>query len=361
MFSDNSSTSSRTHDDVFKSLLSVCKDQGLDGLWQRLDELSALLREDMQGIELAIGDVGRRGDTLVHKAAGHLLGQAGKRIRPVCVVLAARTAKGWSPAVQKLAVAVELVHNATLLHDDVVDLGERRRGVDAARMIYGNAISIFSGDYLLTEALYRIIGSGIPDVLERMLDVIQDMVMAEALQMARRGQFDSNADQYFQIISGKTASLFKWAMYAGAKAGGADEAQSRALEQYGEHLGIAFQLVDDVLDFTGAPETTGKTLLSDLREGKMTYPLLLTVERAPDVRPILSKVYLEGDNESSSLLMESALMLKETMAKHEVIESCAERARSLCEQAITSLDPLPAGPAKETLSLLAATLPDRKR
>lgn len=360
MFSESQSAK-RKPADVFSSLLSVCKDQGLDALGERMGELQTLLNEDMHEIELSIGDVGRRGETLVHQAAKHLLDHSGKRIRPVCVVLAARTGDGFTPAARKLAVAVELVHNATLLHDDVVDLGERRRGVDAARMIYGNAVSIFGGDYLLTEALYRIVNSGISKVLERMLDVIQEMVMAEALQMAKRGQFDSSIDEYFRIVSGKTASLFRWAMYAGARAGGAGEAQSQALERYGENLGIAFQLVDDVLDFTGAPELTGKTLLSDLREGKMTYPLLLTLERDPGVRPVLMRVYSEGDNESGGLLLESALMLKETMAKNGVIQSCAEKARNLCDEAVTSLDAIALGPAKEALSIVANGLPDRKR
>lgn len=345
--------------DVFSNLLSVCHSQGLSTLSERLGELSLLLHNDMREIELSIGHVGKLGGTMVHQAAKHLLEQGGKRIRPMCVMLSAHAVAGVNEAARALAVAVELVHSATLLHDDVVDLGERRRGVDAARVIYGNAISIFGGDYLLTEALHRIVRTNISGVLERILDVIQEMVAAEALQIAKRGQFNSDVNEYFQIVSGKTASLFRWAMYAGARAAGAGEELGASLGQYGQKLGMAFQLVDDVLDFTGEPALMGKALLTDLREGKMTYPLLLAMERDPSVRPVLARVYSDGEN--GALLVEAGLLLKESMAKNGVIGSCTKAAQDFCGDAIACLAQVSHGPAKDALERLAAALPNRKR
>src|SRR5262249_20100903 len=149
------------------------------------------------------------------------------------------------------AVAVELVHNATLLHDDVVDLGDKRRGADTARVVYGNAASIFAGDFLLIEALRRIQAAGLPAVLDKGLDVIRQMVIAETLQLESRGRVRSSIDDYFRIVEGKTASLFQWAMFAGARAGGVSPEIEGALETYGLKLGVAFQLVDDVLDVAG--------------------------------------------------------------------------------------------------------------
>ncbi len=260
-------------DDVFDNLSGVCAVRGLDALAGRLAELRAWLEGDLAEVERALRAAGGDGDSHAHKAARHLLDQDGKRLRPICVALAARAGSGFTPAARVYAVAVELVHNATLLHDDVVDVGDVRRGSPAARVIYGNAASIFGGDWLLIDALRRIQAVGQPEVLERMLEVVKEMVVAESLQLARRGKVNSSRSEYRRVVDGKTASLFRWAMFAGARAGGAPSGAEEALEAYGQKLGVAFQLVDDVLDVAGDPTATGKALLADLREGKMTYPL----------------------------------------------------------------------------------------
>jgi octaprenyl-diphosphate synthase len=344
--------------DVFSSLVKVCAGHGLGSIEERLAELRAWMNGDLEEIERAIKEVGDGGATIAHKSARHLLDLSGKRLRPLCVALAARACEGFTPAARKLAVAVELVHNATLLHDDVVDLGDRRRGADAARVIYGNAASIFGGDWLLAEALCRINEAAVPGVLERMLSVIKEMVLAEAVQLAQRGQIRASADDYFRIISGKTASLFRWATFAGARAGGADDAMCAALEGFGQKLGIAFQLVDDVLDFTGAPETTGKSLLADLREGKMTYPLILALERDRDLFPVLQEVCESGEAGPS---LEVGRKVIHAMAKAGVVEDCIALATRFCNEAAESLAPLPDGLAKSALVVIAAEAPRRRR
>jgi octaprenyl-diphosphate synthase len=220
-----------------------------------------------------------RGVTAVQAAAHHLLDLGGKHLRPMCVALAAKCGAGFGPTARQLAIAVELVHTATLLHDDVVDVADTRRGQPAARTIYGNATSIFAGDWLLVEALRRVRGAGDLGLLDEMLAIIEEMILAESIQLERRGQIDGDVADYYRVAEGKTAALFRWAMRAGARAGGCDDAAVAALEAFGRGLGVGFQIIDDCLDFGGVAEITGKSLYTDLREGKLTLPLLLALPR----------------------------------------------------------------------------------
>ncbi len=352
-----SPTAAEPSSDVLKNLEGVCSTRGLDNLTARLIDLRTWLAEELDDVEQALVDFGV-GDTLAHKSARHLLDQSGKRLRPICVALAAHTGEGFNQAARTYAIAVELVHNATLLHDDVVDLGDRRRGADAARVIYGNAASIFGGDWLLVDALCRIQAVGLPGVLDRMLAVIKEMVIAESIQLARRGHVRTSAREYFQIVDGKTASLFRWAMFAGARAGGIDERATTALEEYGQKLGVAFQLVDDVLDVAGDPSATGKALLIDLREGKMTYPLLLAMERDRDLVPLLEEVCQSGDVDLDPAL---AANVARAVARSGVAEECLALATRLCKEAMTSLEALPPSRARSSLESVAMATPRRRR
>jgi octaprenyl-diphosphate synthase len=346
-----------TSDDVFENLSGVCAVRGLDALAGRLAELRAWLEGDLAEVERAIRDAGG-GDSLAHQSARHLLDQDGKRLRPICVALAARTGSGFTPAARTYAVAVELVHNATLLHDDVVDVGDVRRGSPAARVIYGNAAAIFGGDWLLIDALCRIQTTGQTEVLARMLEVVKEMVVAESLQLAHRGRVHGSQSEYFRIIDGKTASLFRWAMFAGARAGGVEPAAAAALEAYGQKLGVAFQLVDDVLDFAGDPAATGKSLLTDLREGKVTYPLILAVERDPALATLIERSCM---NEEAAIDPEVAAQIARSVASAGVAEECLVLASRLCREAIRSLAVLPPSRARTALESVALATPRRRR
>lgn len=342
--------------DVVGSLERGCVDHGIDPLAHRLADLRAFLAGDLDEVDRAIAAVGAGGKTRAEASVRHLLAQDGKRIRPICVALAAHVGRGFTDAARTYAVAVELVHNATLLHDDVVDLGVRRRGAEAARMIYGNAASIFGGDWLLVEALRDIQRVGNADVLGRMLDVVREMVIAESMQLERRGKLDTNVNEYFQIIDGKTASLFRWAMFAGAVAGGVSDAARDALVDYGRKVGVAFQVVDDVLDVAGDAETTGKTLLADLAEGKMTYPMLRALERRPDLAPMLEVACAGGD-----VAPELGARIATVLRSSGVIEESVELARRLCHEAISALEVVPEGIAKTALVAVARATPERRR
>lgn len=345
---------------VLSTLERTSSRRGLGDMAARLAELRAMLDGDLQDVERVIASLAG-GPTVAHKTARHLLELPGKRLRPVCVALASRVGGAFTEAARVYAVAVELVHSATLLHDDVIDLGDARRGEPAARVIYGNAASIFGGDYLLVEALERIQQVGDSEVLVRILGVIRQMVIAEALQLERRGRIALDRRDYFAVIEGKTASLFRWAMFAGARAGGVSDDSARALELYGDKLGIAFQIVDDLLDVVGDPAVTGKAALVDLREGKMTYPLLVALERDPALAPDLEA--LTAQHDAGLERPDPALERKvaDAIGAREVESECFALAERLAGEAVCALASVPDGPAKSALESVAATSLQRRK
>ncbi len=335
--------------DVLTSLRAVCDSQGLEDLSAHLADLADLVKWDMSALEQGIQSM-PVGESVVHKSAHHLLEIAGKRLRPMCVVLASRLGQGLSDRTREFGVAVELVHCATLLHDDVVDAGDQRRGVPAARTLYGNAASIFAGDWLLVDALRRVRAAEMPDVLIRLLDIIDEMIFAEAIQLENRGKVDARMQTYMQVVEGKTAALFRWAMFAGARAGGLDADACAALESYGRHLGVAFQLIDDHLDYAGDGKTIGKSPFTDLREGKMTHPVIVALERDPSLRPVLDdlvKSDTNGVSEKAKTRLLSAL--RHTGA----LESTREVAIREADAACRALTDLPQSRARDALITVA--------
>ncbi|MEM1032076.1 MAG: polyprenyl synthetase family protein [Myxococcota bacterium] len=260
---------------------------GLGRLANRLAEVQGWLADDLIAMEreIVVLTERREDDDLARQAASHLLRRPGKRIRPICVLLGAQLAGvAIDEGMRRVAVACELVHAATLLHDDVIDEGTERRGEVASRMVYGNSASILAGDYLLIEALQRVAPVGDPLLMSTLLQTIERMVAAEAVQLEQRGTLHPSRERYLEVIEGKTASLFQWALSAATLSRGDDEAPMLdALAQAGRALGMAFQLVDDVLDLEGEPETTGKNLFADLLQGKVTWPLIVAAEQDPGV------------------------------------------------------------------------------
>jgi len=341
------------HGDVLHELGGVVRAHGDDALATRLESLRTGVRDDLAEVESILRCMGD-GETAAHASARHLLACEGKRLRPLCVALGSRIGTGFDGRARKLAAAVELVHNATLLHDDVVDLGETRRGKPAARVIHGNAASIFGGDLLLVDALGLLREAGVPGTLDEMLSVIREMVVAEALQLSRRGRIDVDVGAYFRIIEGKTAALFRWALGAGARAGGCAPAVVEALERAGTHLGTTFQIVDDLLDLAGEPAATGKALLADLREGKMTYPLLLALERDPSMVDDVQALCADFD---AALGTACVAGIYEGLRRTRALEGALHKAREHVEIAEAHLRSLPDGPAREALrATLWATL-----
>ncbi len=331
--------------ELLRRLESLCRASDLGSLAGRLADLAELVAPDLARFEAAIPSASA-GASAVERGARHLLDGGGKRLRPICVALAARLGSGFDERALSLAVAAELVHAATLLHDDVVDLGETRRGAPTARVVFGNAVSIFAGDWLLVRALERVRAAEVDGVLELLLGVIEEMILAESLQLERRGRLDTTEGEWLAIARGKTAALFRWAMVAGGRAGGLDARRCAALHRFGESLGVAFQAIDDLLDVAGDPAATGKALFADVREGKLTYPLIVAQRRDPRTTALLARAVGEG---GAGALADVRAVLERTGS----LEACRALALAHAGRAKDALLELPAGPARDALATVA--------
>jgi len=336
--------------EVLGKLEAVCASRGLEGLAGRLADLGDLVAGDVSEVDRRLRAL--RGDRdVVDRSAAHLLGRGGKLLRPVCVALAARVGGPFDDRARELAVAVELVHCATLLHDDVVDSGDVRRGAPSARTVFGNAASIFAGDWLLVAALRHARRAAVPGALDRLLEVIDEMIHAEALQLESRGRADTDRERWLRIVDGKTAALFRYALFAGARVGALDERATQALERYGAHLGVAFQAVDDVLDLTGDAGSTGKSLFADLREGKMTWPLIVAVEREPSLEARVAE--LAASSTDAPVDDAARARVLEALTRTGAVRDCLAFARGQSSRAVACLDAVPSGRATDALVTVA--------
>lgn len=342
--------------EILGHLESVCNDRGLTRLAIRLGELMDFVGTDLASFEAELACLPRH-PHLVGRGATRLMDLGGKRLRPICVALASRLGSGFDARVLDLAVAVELVHNATLLHDDVVDLAETRRGAATTRAVFGNAASIFAGDWLLVEALRRVERAGVPGILVELFSTIEEMIFAESLQLESRGRIHTGRDVYFQVVEGKTAALFRWAMRAGGKAAGLGADECDALEELGLHLGTAFQATDDLLDLTGDGERTGKELFTDLREGKMTYPVIVALERDEALLPLVERILAAPYDEP--VPEDVARRVVEILRATRAVEDCLAFARERSALAQEVLLRLPQGRANRSLATVAEVIVDR--
>lgn len=329
--------------------LAQCSSTAANGsLEARLAEAQALLRDDLSWVDQALQESAGQGPRPARDAARHLIGLGGKRVRPMALLLSSACFGPVPPASRHVAVCVELIHSATLLHDDVIDEGNERRGEASARIVWGNAVSVLSGDLLLTHALVTAQQQA-PALMPAMLNTLRHLVEGEIVQLRGRTELEVTENVYAAILRDKTAALFRFATSAGAALAGASVRAQGSLGDFGEAIGMAFQLVDDLLDYTG--EATGKTMFADLRQGKLTLPLVLAVERQPELLRYLEKIRT-GDASAVAPLRQS------------VIDSgvCAEvsaRALGYTTKAIEHLDQLPPSAARTLLRSVAQQLAAR--
>ncbi len=317
----------------------------------RLAELRSLFGEDLGYVERELERAASDGLAPGTDSAKHLLAAGGKRVRPLCVLLSAACFERGASRARDLAVVAELVHLATLLHDDVIDDSDLRRGAIASRRVWGNAVSVLAGDLLLTHALERTAAAAPGATLTELVATLRTLVDGEIVQLRGRSSPALSESVYFTIIEGKTASLFSWAARAGARAGGAGERDIDALGAFGRSLGLAFQLVDDALDYRGDPARMGKRLLGDLREGKLTLPLLVALRGRTDLAAAVGRAR-DGDDDASAELHAAVL------ASGGVDEARAEAAAH-ADRAQTALASLPPSPARDLLAALATELTSR--
>ena len=315
----------------------------------RLEDLQHFLGSELSEVEQAIASVVADGPEPAVSAAQHLVSRGGKRVRPLALLLAARCFGGARrEALVQMAAVVELVHSATLLHDDVVDEGMERRGAITARRLHGNGVSVLSGDLLLVNALDRTRRAA-PELLDELISTLRRLVDGEIIQLRGRTELDVSEATYERILMDKTASLFALATRAGARLAGADAEQESHLASFGEQLGIAFQLVDDVIDYEG--NTSGKTLFADLLEGKLTLPLVIALERDKSLIELIEQIH-RGDDRSLAEVSQRVLSSGSC-------EEVRKRAREYTRRALGALDMIPPSPARELLRLVAQEMTRR--
>jgi octaprenyl-diphosphate synthase len=269
-----------------------------------MDEVQALLADVLPRLEAEL-EAATSAVTPLDLAAKNLVLAGGKRVRPLAMLLVTRACGGDVSRAIPLAAAVELIHSATLLHDDVIDEGEARRNRPASRVLWGNLVSVLSGDLLLTSALELVQRANVPGTMEDTLWAMRALVEGEVAQLKARGKDDLGIEGYLEIVRGKTASLFANACRNGARVAGAPEAHVEAVGRFGTQVGIAFQIVDDVLDLEGVPHEVGKKLGHDLAEGKTTLPMALALrEDAELLRPLLVRARA-GDTVAAARVAEA--------------------------------------------------------
>jgi octaprenyl-diphosphate synthase len=277
----------------------------------------------------------------------------GKRVRPLSTLLVTKACGGDVSRAIPLAAAVELIHSATLLHDDVLDEGEERRGRPASRVLWGNLVSVLSGDLLLTSALELVAASGVEGAMQDTLMTMQRLIAGEVAQLKARGRDDLGVEGYMEIARGKTASLFSNACRAGARVAGASHEVIEAVGHFGERVGIAFQIVDDVLDLEGVPHEVGKRLGHDLAEGKTTLPMALALRTdAASLRPLLITARA-GDTVA-------AARVSQAPSVRAACEEARAFAQSETEAGLAKLRVLPPSLERELLAQLVRGLIERR-
>jgi octaprenyl-diphosphate synthase len=314
-----------------------------------LDRLLAATQDEMAKVNALIL---KRADShveMVPELARYLIEAGGKRLRPMLTVAAALLFGNATGAQTNYAAAVEFMHNATLLHDDVVDESDLRRGRPAARIIWGNQASVLVGDYLLGQAFLMMVETGKLDALGVLAKAATIIAEGEVFQLSKAGDVNATPDDYNQVIRAKTATLFQAAAEVGAMAGGADEAGRAALRDYGMELGLAFQLVDDVLDYRGESGAMGKNTGDDLREGKMTLPVILTLgDCNPQEREIITASLGKPDASDAALAQVVSIM-----NRYNALARTVDMAHEHVRAARTALAPLAQSEMRDILSDIA--------
>jgi octaprenyl-diphosphate synthase len=291
----------------------------------------------------------------IPEVTAHLVEAGGKRLRPMLTIAAARLCGYEGRHHIDLAATVEFIHTATLLHDDVVDESNQRRGRPTANLLWDNKSSVLVGDYLFARSFQLMVGIGSLRVLDILSDAAATIAEGEVLQLTAAQNLATDEDIYMTVIRGKTAALFAAATEVGGVVAGAPDVQVAALRDYGDSLGIAFQMVDDILDYGGATRTIGKNVGDDFRERKLTLPVIRAVARADAAeRAFWDRTIARGQQEAGDL--DRAL---ELLARHGTLDSTRETALGWAERARASLAPLPAHPLREMLEDLSAFVVER--
>jgi octaprenyl-diphosphate synthase len=307
-----------------------------------------LVRQDLVAVDAVIRASMKSSVPLVDQVAEHIISGGGKRLRPLIVLLSARACGYRGSSHIDAAAFIEFIHTATLLHDDVVDGSSKRRGRDTANPVYGNQASVLVGDFVYSRAFQMMAAIGSQRVMEIMSEATNVIAEGEVLQLMNAGDPDTTQQRYLDVIHRKTAKLFESGAEVGAVLGGASPSQQRALADYGRHLGIAYQLIDDVLDYRSNPEERGKNLGDDLAEGKPTLPLIHALRHARDdaARELIRNAIENGGLEQLDTIVA-------TIESTGALEYTRRLAQDEADKALMALQALPETPHKQGLAALA--------
>jgi octaprenyl-diphosphate synthase len=322
----------------------------------------ARIAPDLALVEASLRDQLESKVELIGVVGSHLLSSGGKRLRPALVLLAAELCGYTGPRRIELAAALELLHTATLLHDDIVDLAEMRRGRPAANAIWGNRRAVLAGDFLYARASSIIVEDGNLEIVESYARTIRLMAEGELLQLERSFDVDVTEAHYFDVIERKSATLLSNCCEIGSLLGGVTRGERNRIREYGRQLGLAFQLRDDCLDYESALEDLGKQPFADLREGKITLPLILTLKRCrvgerEHVSSILKSAARLADEYGGmtppNLVEIDLAPVAELVTRYHGLSDTERRAKDHVAKALEAVAPFPDGPAKSALRAAA--------
>ncbi|MBP2168480.1 octaprenyl-diphosphate synthase [Erwinia toletana] len=313
-----------------------------------LEQINELTAQDMAAVNETILEQLNSDVSLINQLGYYIISGGGKRIRPMIAVLAARAINYTGKQHITVAALIEFIHTATLLHDDVVDESDMRRGKATANAAFGNAASVLVGDFIYTRAFQMMTSLGSLRVLALMSEAVNVIAEGEVLQLMNCNDPDITEESYMRVIYSKTARLFEAAAQSSAILADASEAQEKALQDYGRYIGTAFQLIDDLLDYSADGQTLGKNVGDDLSEGKPTLPLLHAMQHGnPEQAMMIRQAIEEGNGRH---LLEPVL---ETMRQCGSLEWTRSRAEQEADKAIAALKALPESPSRSALEALA--------
>lgn len=310
-----------------------------------LGALQALVADDMDGVNRIILERMKSEVPLIPELAGHLVQSGGKRLRPMLTLAAVQMTAYRGDRHIKIAACVEFIHTATLLHDDVVDESDLRRGKATANVLWGNKPTVLVGDFLFARAFELMIEDGSLKILKILSNASSIIAEGEVLQLATANNTATTEDAYLAVIRAKTAELFAAACQVSAVVAERPDAEEEALASFGRHLGTAFQLVDDALDYSAHQATLGKTIGDDFREGKITLPVILAYRRGSESERSFWRRTLERRDQNDSDLDEALSLL----ARHATLDDTIERARHYGAMARDALGIFQDCPAKQAL------------
>ncbi|MBA3054172.1 MAG: polyprenyl synthetase family protein [Sphingomonadales bacterium] len=311
-----------------------------------LAPLLALTAPGMNAVNAIILDRMQSEIPLIPALAGHLISGAGKRMRPMLTIAGAALCDYQGARHHKLAAAVEFIHTATLLHDDVVDGSDLRRGKETANIVFGNPATVLVGDFLFTRSFELMVEDGSLKVLKILSTASSVIVEGEVDQLTAQRKVETSEERYLTIIAAKTAALFAAATRIGAVVAERSEAEELALEAFGRNLGIAFQLVDDAIDYDSEVAEMGKGKGDDFREGKMTLPVILAYARGSSEERRFWEEAIAGFRTEDEDLAHAVHLIN----KHNTVAATRERARHFAQRAIDAIAGFPAGPARAAMA-----------